>query len=411
MPISQAHFATANAERYLQQLCKHWNHRFPVTYTPFEGWVPFSDKKICKLDAEEGVLRIRLSLADAAQLEQFKAMVENHLGRFAFREEPAALDWTDGDDGDAASFATVPDFIDEAGEPTGFLKDHVVRANGKKVVVTYSEGPGDPLLLFHGLGGSSHSFAAIMPDLEAAGFRPVAVNMPGYGGSDALDDEFPTIEQFSEHLANLLDEMAIMRADVLCHSLGGVMAAILASAHPERVKRMVLSSPPRGFGLGDPTTWPEAQTKRVLDLTSEGPELYAKKRAPGLCAENASDEAIEAVRREMARLTPEGLRAASSLFARSDLRALLDGSAVPFSFLSADLDRIVPAVIVAEHGSVLGKPVTPLVGVGHAAYVEDSKQFTQAVLAALSEMESQALDLPAPRPRLSVKDVQRLGEV
>lgn len=30
MPISTARFATAHAEKYLQQLCKHWSHRFSV---------------------------------------------------------------------------------------------------------------------------------------------------------------------------------------------------------------------------------------------------------------------------------------------------------------------------------------------------------------------------------------------
>ena len=166
-----------------------------------------------------------------------------------------------------------------------------------------------------------------------------------------------------------------------------------------------------GSPLGEPETWPESQTKRVLDLMSEGPELYAQKRAPGLCAENASTEAIEAVRREMVRLTPEALRAASSLFARANLRGLLDGCTIPYCFLSADLDRIVPAATVMEHGVVLGKQVTPLIGVGHAAYVEDNSQFTQAVLAAFSEMASQALEVAERRPKQFAINVPRLGEL
>lgn len=388
MAIAQTSFVTPHAEKYLQQLCKHWNHRFPVTYTPYEGWIPFSADKICKLDAEDGALRIRLSLADGAQLVQFKNMVAEHLRRFAFREDPGELAWSDGSDEDAASFATVPDFVEQSVEATGLLKDHTVRVSGKKVVLTYSEGPGRPLLLFHGLGGSAHSFTAVMPAFEADGFRPVSVNMPGYGGSDALADQFPTVEQFATHLHDLLDEMAVMRADILGHSLGGVLATALASTYPDRIERMVLSSPPLGFGLGAPDKWPEAQTKRVSDLITEGPELYASKRAAGLCAEGANREAVEAVRREMARLTPEGLRAASSLYARADLRKMLADSNVPFQFLSGDRDRIVPATVVAEHAAALGKVVTEMKDVGHAGYVEDSDQFARVALAAFAAMPS-----------------------
>ncbi|MFB9947441.1 alpha/beta fold hydrolase [Rhizobium puerariae] len=386
MAISQTTFTTPNAEKYLNQLCKHWNHRFPVTYTPYEGWIPFSAEKICKLDAEEGVLRIRLSLADSGQMEQFQNMVVEHLRRFAFREEPGQLIWSDGDEEDAASFATVPDFVEQEVEATGILKDHAVRVSGRTVVMTYSEGPGRPLLLFHGLGGSARSFVPVMPALEAAGFRPVAVNMPGYRGSDRLYDDFPTLEQFAEHLRGLLDEIAIMRADILGHSLGGVLASTLAHFHPDRVDRMVLSSPPRGFGLGGPENWPEAHTKRIADLIAEGPELYAQKRAASLCAEGADEPAVEAVRGEMARLTPEGLRAASSLYARADLHRLLAESTSPIHFLSGDRDRIVPANVVAEHGAVLGKAVTAMTGVGHAGYAEDSEQFAEAVIGGFTSL-------------------------
>ena len=34
MPRSQATVTTASASRYLQQLCKHWSHKFAVEFTP-----------------------------------------------------------------------------------------------------------------------------------------------------------------------------------------------------------------------------------------------------------------------------------------------------------------------------------------------------------------------------------------
>ena len=34
MPASQATIPTTAASRYLQQLCKHWSHKFAVEFTP-----------------------------------------------------------------------------------------------------------------------------------------------------------------------------------------------------------------------------------------------------------------------------------------------------------------------------------------------------------------------------------------
>ena len=51
MPSSQAHVSTASASRYLQQVCKHWSHKFAVEFTPEKGHIPFSDGRICNLEA------------------------------------------------------------------------------------------------------------------------------------------------------------------------------------------------------------------------------------------------------------------------------------------------------------------------------------------------------------------------
>lgn len=387
MAISQASFPTPHAQRYMQQLCKHWGHRFPVTHTPYEGWIPFSAEKICKIDTDDDVLRIRLSIADDNQIGDFERMVEDHVRRFAFREEIPPLEWLRGVGENIPPFVEEDDDDEYSAEPTGEIRDWTIRVGGRAVVLTYAEGPGEALLLFHGLGGSARSFVPVLPALESAGYRPIAVNMPGYGGSDPLRQVYPTPAELADHMRNVMDEIALQRADVVGHSLGGVLAASLACHHPGRVGRMVLSSPPLGFGLGGPETWPESMTKRVSDLEEEGPVLYAQKRAAGLCASTgAPEEVVALVREQMERLTPEGLRTASSLFARADLRALLAGCATPYEFLSAELDRIVPAEVVNGHGAGLGRNVTLLEGVGHAAYAEAPGLFVEKVLAAFARL-------------------------
>ena len=60
MPVSLADVSTANASRYLQQLCKHWSHKFNVTFDPCSGKIPFSDAAELTLKANGDVLSLRL---------------------------------------------------------------------------------------------------------------------------------------------------------------------------------------------------------------------------------------------------------------------------------------------------------------------------------------------------------------
>jgi len=93
---------TASASKYLQQLCKHWQHNLAVEFTPDHGTVVFpKDARgadwpadaLVTFDAGEGVLEVRVDASVEGQLEGLKGAVARHLDRFAFREAPLAFDW------------------------------------------------------------------------------------------------------------------------------------------------------------------------------------------------------------------------------------------------------------------------------------------------------------------------------
>ena len=86
MSTSNADVTTEHASRYLQQLCKHWAPKFPVTFDPTHGEIELTIGKTV-MDAEATALRIGLTASDATQLEQLERVVEDHIKRFAFREE------------------------------------------------------------------------------------------------------------------------------------------------------------------------------------------------------------------------------------------------------------------------------------------------------------------------------------
>ena len=101
---STAAVPTESASRYLQQLCKHWQHNLPVEFTAERGTVVFprdargadwpGDATVT-MTAGEGVLDCRIDASAPGQLDGLKGALARHLDRFAFREAPLAFDWRD----------------------------------------------------------------------------------------------------------------------------------------------------------------------------------------------------------------------------------------------------------------------------------------------------------------------------
>lgn len=93
MPKRRADVQTASGSRYLQQLCKHWGHKFTVEFTPAHGEIALPMGP-CVLDADEAKLVIVVSAEDAETLPRFESVVADHINRFAFRET-LTFDWVD----------------------------------------------------------------------------------------------------------------------------------------------------------------------------------------------------------------------------------------------------------------------------------------------------------------------------
>jgi hypothetical protein len=83
---------TENANRYLQQLCKHWSHKFEVTFDAGKGTIPFRPDASLDLIADGTTLTMTLTVGEDDDLTRMEGVVDDHLERFAFREE-LAIDW------------------------------------------------------------------------------------------------------------------------------------------------------------------------------------------------------------------------------------------------------------------------------------------------------------------------------
>lgn len=109
-------------------------------------------------------------------------------------------------------------------------------------------GPGPPVLLVHGLGGSANGFYKILFPLRRRFAKVIAPDLPGHGFSPLPAKPLGVQAQF-EVLAAFCEQVVGVPAFVVGNSLGGAMCIVLASARPELVRALGLVAP-AGARLG-----------------------------------------------------------------------------------------------------------------------------------------------------------------
>ncbi len=116
---------------------------------------------------------------------------------------------------------------------------HTATVGGR--AVNYVElGSGERAVLFvHGLGGSWQNWLENIPATAAAGYRAIALDLPGFGRSQ-MPAEPISITGFARAADGLCDVLGLDRVAVVGNSMGGFTAAEMALRHPDRVERLVL---------------------------------------------------------------------------------------------------------------------------------------------------------------------------
>lgn len=134
------------------------------------------------------------------------------------------------------------------------IRHTTVSANGIRMHVAEA-GEGPPVMLCHGFPESWYSWRDQLRALAAAGYRAVAPDMRGYGGTERPTDPAQyTLLHLVGDMIGLLDALGERRAVIVGHDWGAPVAWHAALLRPDRFRGVAgLSVPFRPRGSGRPT--------------------------------------------------------------------------------------------------------------------------------------------------------------
>jgi pimeloyl-ACP methyl ester carboxylesterase len=264
-------------------------------------------------------------------------------------------------------------------------------------VNTIELGSGPPLVFVHGLSGCWQNWLEQLPVL-ASEHRVIAMDLPGFGYSPMPRDSI-TMDGYVRLLEGLLDELQAGASAVVGNSMGGLLAAKLAIAAPERVERLALVSPGGVSTHQDPRRVHALTAMRLIELALAGSVGWVAAR-PGLVTGRPRLRAatLGVVARHPDRLPAPlaaelvggagkpGLMQALEAILGCDLRPRLPEIACKTLIVWGDNDRIIPvrdADIYAEMVPQSRKFIFP--DTGHVAQLERPAAFNALLRDFLAE--------------------------
>jgi 2-(acetamidomethylene)succinate hydrolase len=222
--------------------------------------------------------------------------------------------------------------------------DRTIERSGALLHVVDWGGPGQTVLLTHGISAQAHVWDPVAIALRKH-FRVLALDQRGHGDSSKPRAGY-TATEFAADMAAVIEALADGPCIVMGHSLGGRNSLALAALHPEQVAQAVSVE----FG-----PWISADSfrqlrERVLAAPASFESLEAAKAYLRARYSRLPENAIE--RRAKFGLTPAADRGLVWKYERHSMAATLD-------FLDRDLDELIDAIAA---------PVMVLHGAGSAFY-------------------------------------------
>ena len=242
----------------------------------------------------------------------------------------------------------------------------------------HESGAGSPLLFLHSGGGFSPDDAFV--GLLAERHRVIAPSHPGFGYS-SLPDWLDSIDDISNIYLELLDRLDLKRVALLGASIGGWIAAELATKSPERIEKLALIGPV-GVKTGGP------KQLDIPDIFAHSTEALDRMRfhEPGRAKielTKLSEEQMRVIARNNETLA---LLVWEPYMHNPKLKHRLHRLTMPVLFMRGASDGLVSAGYLERYAELVpGARIETIAAAGHLPHIEQPKAFAAALAAFLGQ--------------------------
>ena len=238
---------------------------------------------------------------------------------------------------------------------------------------------GTPVLMLHGLGVDSSSWVLQFPALIDAGFRPIAVDVPGFGSSPYGNSTW-SIKGVTNEIAAFLCDRNFLSVNVVGLSMGGTIAQQLAFDFPKIVSKLVLANT---FSVLRPSTlkgWMYF-VQRIILVHTLGLPAQAKFVANRIFPRPDQIELQKQMIQQIINADPRAYRAAMRSLATFNSRKRLTEIKIPTLVITGMKDTTIQAAHQAHLASCIpGAQQAIIPEAGHAASVEKPDEFNKILV-------------------------------
>jgi 3-oxoadipate enol-lactonase len=249
------------------------------------------------------------------------------------------------------------------------------------------EGEGDWLVFAHGGDGNHLCWWKQVAALKQR-YRCLTYDARGYGLSDSTEQVVDAAHNAADDLLALMDQLAIDRAVLVGHSMGGIAVSGVSQTRPERVRGLVMSDTPFGFQTAAMSRWAAG----MIDKISNGFNVMEHLFAPGFAMREPE---MHTLYQAICRMRVSELPARpvdDSIY--EPYRRMRDAPPVDYSafpiptlFVVGDQDELTLPWLMEETVSVVGGARLAIVpSAGHSPFFEQSKIYNAALEAFLKDI-------------------------
>lgn len=227
-------------------------------------------------------------------------------------------------------------------------------------------GTGDPVVMIHGLGGTSNTFQPLIGSMQ--GFSAIRIDLPGSGRSPLPLGPL-TIDSLATAVLQLLSDQGIARAHFVGHSMGTLLCQTIAAEHPAQVVSLTLfgalTEPPEAARAA---LIARAKLARTDGMAGIADQIAAGTLAPRTHAE--SPAAVAFVRESILRQPPESYARTCEALAKA---LAIDGRMIkaPTLMITGDCDPVAPVSMAQLLADRIGAAALSVLDrCGHWATVE-----------------------------------------